>query len=105
MVNRASRFYLEAIAFGCSLVLLGLFAVAIFAESPYSIVALALTPIPLTGVVTGGRSEARRVIAKLRAGGRQLASGERPSRNAPRPSGESEREAAAVRAGSGRVKH
>jgi hypothetical protein len=45
MINTGSRLYLTALAFGCCLVLIGLFAVAIFAERPYSIVALALTPM------------------------------------------------------------
>jgi hypothetical protein len=71
MMNTGSRLYRTALAFGCCLVLIGLFAVAIFAERPYSTVALALTPIALAGVETAAVLNARRVIAKLQAGGRR----------------------------------
>ena len=67
MIDRTSRSYLSGFALGCAIVLFGLFAIAIFGKSPYSIVALAVTPIPLVGAVVAAVVNFRRVIATLRS--------------------------------------
>jgi hypothetical protein len=50
-----------------SLAVLALFAVAIFAESPYSIVALCLVPIPFAGTVIATVGRWRIALRKLRS--------------------------------------
>jgi hypothetical protein len=54
-----------------SLAVIALFAVAMFAESPYSIVALCLVPIPFAGMVAVTVLRWRRVLRKLRASRRR----------------------------------
>jgi hypothetical protein len=49
-----------------SLAVFALFVVAIFAESPYSIVALCLVPIPFAGMVAATVLRWRMALRKLR---------------------------------------
>lgn len=66
-MHRGSTSYLLGFAFGCLVVLVGLFAVAIFAESPYSIVALCLVPVPFIGIGFAVVARGRNALAKLRS--------------------------------------
>lgn len=66
MINRGSTSFQLGFASGCLLGLIGLFAVAIFADSPYNIVALCLTPIPLIGIGFAAVARGRNALAKLR---------------------------------------
>lgn len=50
-----------------SLTVFGLLAVAIFAEGPYSIVALCLVPIPFAGMVAATVGRWRMALSKLRS--------------------------------------
>jgi len=66
-MNRGSTSYSMGFAFGCLVVLVGLFAVAIFAESPYSIVALCVAPIPFAGIGFAVIARGRNAFAILRS--------------------------------------
>ena len=67
MIDRRSTSYLLGFAFGCLVIIVGLFAVAIFAESPYSIAALCLVPLPLIGIGFAAIARGRNALAKLRS--------------------------------------
>lgn len=67
MINRASTSYILGFAFVCLLILLGLFAIAIFAEPPFSIAGLCLVPVPLIGIGIAAVARARNARAKVRA--------------------------------------
>jgi len=67
MINRGSTSYILGFAMVWSIALMGLFAVAIFADSPYSIVALCVTPIPLIAIGFAVAARGRNALAKIRS--------------------------------------
>ena len=70
-MNRSSTSYILGFALVCLIVLVGLFAVAIFADSPYSIVALCITPIPFIAIGFAVVARGRNALAKIRSARRR----------------------------------
>ena len=65
-MDRSSPSYQLGFAFGCVLTLAALFAVAIFAETPYSTVALCVVPLPLAGIVFATVARVRSGLTRIR---------------------------------------
>ena len=66
-MNRSSNSYILGYALVWLIFLVGLFAVAIFADSPYSVVALCVTPIPLIAIGFAVAARGRNALAKIRS--------------------------------------
>jgi ABC-type multidrug transport system fused ATPase/permease subunit len=67
MIEKRSPGRLRAFALISALLVFGLFATAIFARSPISIIALCLVPLPLVVLIIVSVSRLRLAIEKYRA--------------------------------------
>ena len=66
-MNRNSSSYILGFALVWAIILAGLVAVAIFTDSPYSIVALCVTPVPLIAIGFAVIARGRNALAKIRS--------------------------------------